>query len=134
MRRLYHGSCHCGAIRFEVAADVAAGTEKCNCSICTKMRLWSVKVAPEALRLIAGAEEIADYTFGSGVAHHFFCRRCGVRPYERVDLPPPGAPYLNINLMCLDDLDLQEVIAAPVLYMDGLHDAWERVPAEIRHL
>jgi hypothetical protein len=31
MKRTYHGSCQCGAVRFECELDLAEGTSKCNC-------------------------------------------------------------------------------------------------------
>lgn len=133
MCRTYHGSCHCGAVRFAVTVNLAAGTVKCNCSICGKGRAWWVKADPGDLVVSSGGT-LVDYTFGSGVAHHFFCGNCGIRPFERVSFPPPRAGYVNVSVSCLDDVDLAEVLAAPVRYEDGRHDAWDRVPDEVRHL
>jgi hypothetical protein len=45
-----------------------------------------------------------------------------------------GAKYYNINVACLDGLDLDELMAAPVTFYDGLNDAWEKTPNEAQHL
>jgi hypothetical protein len=135
MLRTYNGSCHCGAVRFEAEIDIVAGTGKCNCSTCTKTRFWSVRVWPEAFRLLAGADGLADYRGSNPVAHHPFCRRCGVHPFQRVDTPNmTGAPYVNVNVACLDGVDVDELSAAPVSYYDGRNDNWAGPPAEVRHL
>jgi hypothetical protein len=135
MLKTYRGSCHCGAVRFEADLDVAAGTGKCNCSICTKMRLWSIQVKPEAFRLIAGDGEMTDYRGNNKVAHHLFCKHCGVSPFEWVDVPNlTGSKYYNINVACLDGLDIDELMAAPVTYSDGRNNKWGSRPAEVRHL
>ena len=135
MLKTYVGSCHCGAVRFEADLDIAAGTGKCNCTICTKMRLWLVTARPEAFRLTAGEAELTDYVGNNKIAHHLFCRRCGVRPFERVDTPNMlGATYFNINVACLDGLDIDELMAAPVSYYDGRNNNWGSRPAEVRHL
>lgn len=97
------------------------------------MRLWSVRVSSENFRLLAGAAALSDYTYGSGNAHHTFCRKCGVRPFEHVNWPD-DVIYYNISVICLDGVDMDELTAAPVDYQDGLHDDWDGVPDEIRHL
>jgi hypothetical protein len=135
MLRTYAGSCHCGAVRFEADVDISAGTGKCNCTICTKMRFWSVEAKPEAFHLVAGDEALADYRGKNPVAHHVFCRHCGVRPFEWVDMPNmSGSKYYNVNVVCLDGVDIDELMSAPVTYYDGLNNCWDQTPAETRHL
>ena len=133
MKRTYQGSCHCGAIRFEAAIDLAGGTSRCNCSACRKGRFWKAIVGEDAVRLLQGEDALVEYRFGSQAIRHFFCRRCGIKPFGRANLPELG-PFFAINIACLDDATDAELAAAPVRYEDGVNDAWERPPAETRHL
>ncbi len=132
--KTYHGSCHCGAIRFEAEIDLAAGTSKCNCSICTKGRFWKAIVKADAFRLTQGKDALSEYIFGSNAIHHFFCSRCGVKPLGRGHMDELGGTFYAINLACLDDATPKELAEAPVEYQDGRHDKWDSPPAETRHL
>lgn len=131
--KTYHGSCHCGAVRFEADIDLGRGTLRCNCSICVKSRFWPAIVAPEAFRLLAGEGDLSRYQFGSGINQHPFCRHCGVRAFGTGRSPRWGDFYA-VNLGCLDDASDAELAAAPVTCLDGRHDDWHAVPAETRHL
>jgi hypothetical protein len=134
MKKTYHGSCHCQAVRFEVDIDLEAGTGKCNCSICTKTRNWNVLIKPEDFRLLAGEDMVTDYQFGSMSGHHLFCSRCGVRSFERGHVEAIGGDYVSIKLASLDDVPDEILAALPVNYANGRDNAWWTAPAETRHL
>ncbi len=133
MQKTYHGSCHCNAVRFEADIDLGQGTSKCNCSSCAKGRFWKAFVGSDALRVLAGNESLTEYRFGSKTIAHFFCRTCGVKPFGRGEMEGTG-PFYAINLACLDDLPVDELLAAPLEYQDGRDDQWDRKPGEVRHL
>lgn len=134
MLKTYHGSCHCGAARYEADLDLSSGTGKCNCSICTKTRNWSTAVKPDAFRLVAGADMVTDYQFGTGSMHHLFCRQCGVRAFGRGQIAELGGDFVSVQLATLDDAAPDELIEAPVKYYNGRDNDWWHEPAETRHL
>jgi hypothetical protein len=134
MKKTYTGSCHCGAVRFEADVDLTAGTNKCNCSVCTKTRNWNVIIKPDAFRLLQGQGELSDYQFGRKSMHHVFCRHCGVRTFARGYVKEIGGDYVAIQLASLDNVEPQELIDVPVRYADGRHDNWMVAPEETRNL
>jgi hypothetical protein len=134
MKKTYHGSCHCGAVKYAVELDLAEGTGRCNCSFCAKTRWWGASVKPEAFRLLSGEKDLSDYQWASKQAHHVFCKHCGVRAFGRGDIPEWIGPYVSINIACLDDVDQAELAALPVKYMNGRDNDWMNVPAITRHL
>jgi len=103
----YSGSCHCGAVAFDVDLDVS-GALKCNCSICTRLgAVWAF--APKAsFKLKSGAPEQGDYQFGKKSLHHRFCTRCGIESYAEGTMPD-GTPTVGINLRCVEGIDVDKL-------------------------
>jgi len=132
MLKTYQGSCHCGAVRFEADIDLAQGTGKCNCSICTKTRNWAALIKPEAFRLLSGADALSDYRFASKQGQHLFCKHCGVRVYGTGDHPKVGGRMYAVAIATLDDVDADELAAAPVKYIDGRNDRFDQAPTDTR--
>jgi hypothetical protein len=133
-KRTYHGSCHCGAVKYEADIDLDEGTGKCNCSICWKKRYWSAGMKPDDFRLVAGEDALGDYRFNTMQAHNRFCRTCGVTVYGHGHIEAAGGDFVSISVATLDDLDPAALAEAPVRYMDGRGDNWWNEPAETRHL
>ncbi|HEV2597372.1 GFA family protein [Sphingopyxis sp.] len=137
MKRWYHGSCHCGAVKFRVAIDIDAGTSKCNCRFCWRQRNWNVGgLKPVDFELLAGEEALTGYAReGEGFAiAHQFCGRCGTPTHGSGYLEELGGAFVAVRVAAIDDLPVADLVAAPVTYCDGLHDNWRNRPDETRHL
>ena len=121
-----HGSCKCGAVKFEADVDLSKGTTKCNCTSCWKRRWWSLAVKPEGFRSLHGEDQLTEAGF---------CTKCGIVPYARVPAAEwnDGA-YVSINVAVLDDLDPRELMAAPIRLCDGRNDNWFEKPEYFAHL
>lgn len=121
---IYQGSCHCGAIRFEVEAPADLEVDECNCSICTKSGYLHLIVARSKLRLLAGEEHIITYIFNTGVAKHLFCNVCGIKPYY---IPRSNPDGYDVNVRCLDTRPR----TLSIVPFDGQN--WESHAHELRH-
>jgi hypothetical protein len=123
-------------VKFEAEIDLAAGTSKCNCSICKKARFWKAIVKAGDFRLVQGSEALTEYRFDGGTGagiRHFFCSRCGVKPFGRGHMEGFG-DFLGVNVATLDDASDAELAGAPVEFQNGRENAWESAPAETRYL
>ncbi len=120
----YHGSCHCGQVKFTVEATIDK-VVSCNCSICTKKGALHLKVDPEQFDLVEGKECLSLYQFGTKEAKHYFCKECGINVFSN----PRIAPNMySVNIRCLNDFDL-EVESYEVVKFDG--NNWENAVAKL---
>ncbi|EHK19256.1 uncharacterized protein TRIVIDRAFT_231478 [Trichoderma virens Gv29-8] len=101
-RRPFHGSCHCGFIKYIVFLTLphkppSIGTPpptdpsrshqefyRCNCTTCHKAGHFHMRMAwaPEDFMLLSPLDpmaELGDYTCNSGLVHWLFCKTCGGR-------------------------------------------------------
>lgn len=133
------GSCHCGKVRYEVDLDLSKGSTRCNCSICQKARAWFIFVGGNAFHLIQGENAMTDYQWtppgkpGPFLTYRF-CSTCGVRIYATGDAESMGGRFYAFEVSTLDNCDTDELAAAPVKFVDGLHDRFDRAPADTRLL
>ena len=103
------GSCHCGAVRFTVEAEIAELTT-CDCSLCVKKNALMARVHERELTLTAGEDALGLYQWNSRVAQHRFCTRCGVYVFHRKRAAPD---HFGVNVFCLDGFDPAAVPIRP---------------------
>jgi hypothetical protein len=132
MIRPFNGSCHCGAVRFRCDIDLAQPTSRCNCTMCTKTRLWKTIAQPGSFAFLQGADDVAIYRFGSRRVEHRFCRHCGIKLGGRVAKGEQVPQDLDVvSIACLDDMDDATKAGLAVEYQDGRHDDWAHAPDPI---
>ena len=81
-------------------------------------------VEAAAFELLAGADALAEYRFGTGVARHRFCRTCGIHPFYTPRSHPDG---VDVNVRCLEPSALDRFEVRP---FDG--DRWDENVGSIR--
>lgn len=114
-RQTYAGSCHCGAVRFEVETDLS-GLGDCNCSMCSRLG-WVMQSVPEAdFRLLSGADRLTTYRFNTEAIAHEFCAICGIESFAR-GANGEGQRFVTINTACL--AGVPDIARANVKHWDG---------------
>ena len=117
MKFWHSGGCHCGRVRIEVLAPADLDLLECNCSMCGRSAYLHLIVSTDEFRLLAGADDLVEYTFGTGIARHRFCRHCGVKSFYVPRSHPDG---YSVNARCLDPAQITSMRIRP---FDGRN--WE---------
>lgn len=112
------GSCHCGAVRFEVEAPADLEVSECNCSICSRSAYLHLIVPRSRFHLLSGEDNLSTYTFDTHEAKHLFCKTCGIKSYYIPRSHPDG---VSVNVRCLDPATIRSM---QVEFFDGKN--WEQ--------
>ncbi len=100
----YTGGCHCGAVRYEVEADLSTAIE-CNCSHCSMKGFILTFVPAKQFTLLTPEAKLTEYQFNKKHIHHMFCPICGVESFAHGKNSKDEEMY-GINVRCLDGIDL----------------------------
>jgi len=102
----YSGSCHCGAVTFEMLSDnILDGVYRCDCSLCEKKGIVMKAEHKSHFMLISGSDQLSSYQWNRKIAEHFFCKECGVYTHHKRRRDPN---QICINVACLNNVEMPE--------------------------
>lgn len=97
------GSCHCGAVKFEIDIGEGIGElRRCNCSLCSKKGAVMAGIKLDKLTVTHGENNLALYKWNEKIAKHYFCKTCGIYTHHQRRFVPDE---FGVNVACLDDAD-----------------------------
>jgi len=101
--RTFRGSCHCGAVRFQVRLTDGLNTaRRCNCSYCSMRGAIAVTAALPDIAITAGKEMLTLYQFNTMQAKHYFCSKCGIYTHHQRRSNPT---QYGFNVACIEGVD-----------------------------
>ncbi len=118
----HKASCHCGAVELEV--ELSRGLDsarRCDCSFCRRRGAAMVSAPLDGVKVVKGADKLALYTWGTGVAQHWFCSVCGIYTHHRRRSNPNE---YGINLGTLEGVNPSELGELP--WIDGVNHPSDR--------
>lgn len=105
------GSCHCGAVEFEVDQESLRDVRHCDCSLCKRKTAYVASAVLKDLKVTKGADNLALYTWNTGVAKHYFCKTCGIYTHHQRRSDPNEYGF---NIGCIEGVNPFDYCPAPI--------------------
>ena len=100
MTEVRKAACHCGAIELEIEfRDGLKNIRRCDCSLCSRKGYVMASVPTTQLRVVKGEDSLSLYQWGTRVAEHYFCSKCGIHTHHRRRSNP--SEY-GVNIACVE--------------------------------
>lgn len=130
---LRQGSCHCGAVRFNVRLAGELDPHRCNCTFCAMRGGVAVTARLEDFAIVGGEDSVRTYQFNTRTAEHHFCGVCGIYTHHRRRMNPDE---VSINVACLGfspfDFACLPVFEGQVHPNDRTDEPWSEITGYLR--
>ncbi len=111
----FKGSCHCGAVRFEVRnQNKLERLIRCNCSLCSRRGAIMATAMVGDLIVTEGADKLTLYQWNTKIAKHYFCSVCGIYTHHQRRRFPD---QFGFNVACIEGIDMEQL--EDVEFVDG---------------
>ena len=120
---MIQGSCHCGAVRFEIGEHRGWLTE-CNCSVCRRYATLWLHSDVSRVTLECEPDATIAYVWGDKTLALHSCRTCGCTTHWiSIDADEPDSMAVNCRMA-----DPAEIAELPIRQFDGAK-TWRYIDA-----
>lgn len=122
IKPVHKGSCHCGAVQFEL--NLSNGLEdpcRCDCSMCRRRGAIMADVPLEDMKITKGEDILSLYQFNTMTGKHYFCSKCGIYTHHQRRSDPKKYGF---NVACLEGVNPFELEGVPTY--DGVNHPSDR--------
>lgn len=126
---MIEGSCHCGAVRWQLA-ELPESATACNCTACRRYgALWAYGHEGENITVSGPTTAYVRGGPNGGQLSFDFCRQCGgVTHWRGLKTDAQGRRRIAVNLRMTEP---GPIAALPIDHFDGL-EKWEDLPRDGR--
>jgi hypothetical protein len=105
---IIEGSCHCGAIKLEIDANIPEKLTSCNCSICRRTGSLMAYFNPTQVKIKAAADATHRYIWGDKSLAFVRCATCGCQSHWE-SLDPAQTDRMGVNARLFTNLDISKI-------------------------
>lgn len=115
-------TCHCGAVELAVTLSDGLNTaRRCDCSYCRRRGAIAVSAPLDGIKIVKGVDNLTLYTWGTGVAKHYFCKSCGIYTHHQRRSNPNE---FGVNVAALEGVNPSDL--GDVSWSDGINHPSDR--------
>ena len=116
---MIEGSCHCGAVRFELY-DTPQWLTRCTCSYCRRAGWLLAHTTTDKVKLHDAPDDVIKYIQGDRTLAFVSCAICGCNTHWE-SLDTGAHARMAVNMLMADPEKIKDI---PVRVFDGA-DTWE---------
>jgi hypothetical protein len=102
-------SCHCGAVRLQIADAAPDALNSCNCSICSKYGGLFAYYSAAKVTILAGPGSTHEYVWGDKMLAFVRCSHCGCLSHWRGLDPNSSTDRMGVNARLFTNVEFSKI-------------------------
>ncbi len=113
-------SCHCGALKLQIDAELPPTLTSCNCSVCRRYGCLFAYYPPEKVKILAAPDTLQEYVWGDKSLAFVRCSHCGCFSHWR-SLDPHQTDRMGVNARLFINVEIDKI---RIRHFDGAN-SWK---------